>query len=87
MAYYLILARSVTYAQRMQRVLDRAGISSRIFRAPRDLTDLGCAYTLKVAVKDLRQALTALHREGLNPIQIFLFQRGLYQEVREVSDP
>ena len=42
--HYLIIARSVTYAQRMQRVLGRAGIRSRIFRAPRDLTDRGCAY-------------------------------------------
>ena len=81
MAYYLILARSVTYAQRMQRALDRVGINSRIFRAPRELTDLGCAYALKLAVKDLREALMVLHREGLDPIQIFLFQRGLYQEV------
>ena len=39
--YDLILARSVTYAQRMQKTLDRAGIRCRIFRAPRDLTDLG----------------------------------------------
>ena len=42
--YDLILARSVTYAQRMQRALNRAGIRSQLFRAPRDLTDLGCAY-------------------------------------------
>lgn len=41
MEYYLILARSVTYAQRMQRTLGRTGIRSQIFRAPRDLTDLG----------------------------------------------
>ena len=39
MEYYLILARSVTYAQRMQKTLDRAGIRCRIFRAPRDLTE------------------------------------------------
>ena len=43
MEYDLILARSVTYAQRMQSVLNRIGIRSQIFRAPRDLTDLGCA--------------------------------------------
>lgn len=45
MEYDLILARSVTYAQRMQSVLNRIGIRSQIFRAPRDLTDLGCAYS------------------------------------------
>ena len=81
MEHYLILARSVTYAQRMQRALDRAGISSRVYRAPRDLTSLGCAYALRLAPRDLREALLTLHRENLNPVQIFLYQRGLYQEV------
>ena len=81
MEHYLILARSVTYAQRMQRALDRAGISSRVYRAPRDLTNLGCAYALRLAPRDLREALLTLHRENLNPVQIFLYQRGLYQEV------
>ena len=34
MEQYLIIARSVTYAQRMQRALGRAGIACRIYRAP-----------------------------------------------------
>ena len=49
MEYYLILARSVTYAQRMQSALNRIGIRSQIFRAPRDLTDLGCAYLVRIS--------------------------------------
>ena len=48
MEHYLIIARSVTYAQRMQKTLDRGGIHSRIFRAPRELTDLGCAYAVQI---------------------------------------
>lgn len=80
MEHYLILARSVTYAQRMQKALDRAGIASRVYRAPRDLTNLGCAYALRVAPKDLREALSALHREKLSPVQIFAYYQGKYQE-------
>jgi hypothetical protein len=79
--HYLIIARSVTYAQRMQRVLARAGIRCQIFRAPRELTELGCAYAVRVAVSDLTAALTTIHRESLDPVQIFLYQRGIYQEV------
>lgn len=82
MEHYLILARSVTYAQRMQRALGRTGIRCQIFRAPRDLTDLGCAYAVRIAVSDLAPALMTLRRESLNPVQIFLYQRGLYQEVK-----
>ena len=81
MEHYLILARSVTYAQRMRRALERAGIRCRVFRAPRELTDLGCAYALRLATGDLSRALVVLHGEGLDPVQVFLFQRGLYREV------
>ena len=81
MDHYLIIARSVTYAQRMQRVLARAGIRCQIFRAPRELTELGCAYAVRIAVSDLPGALTALHRDGLDPVQIFIYQQGQYQEV------
>lgn len=81
MEHYIILARSVTYAQRMRRSLDRAGIRCQIFRPPRDLTNLGCAYAVRVSPHDLPEALAALHRDGLNPVQIFVYQQGFYQEV------
>ena len=70
MENYLIIARSVTYAQRMQNVLGRAGIRCRIFRAPRDLTDLGCAYAVQIQAGDLSRALTTLHRASLDPARL-----------------
>ena len=81
MDYYLILARSVTYAQRMQFALVRAGLRCQIFRAPRELTDVGCAYAVRLAAADLADALTVLHRAALDPVQIFLNQRGVFREV------
>ena len=81
MEHYLIIARSVTYAQRMQKTLYRAGIRCQIFRAPRDLTDAGCAYAVRVRPEDLSAALPALHRESLDPVRIFVAQRGVYREV------
>lgn len=81
MDYYLILARSVTYAQRMQKVLDRAEIRSQIFRAPRDVTDLGCAYVVRLNISDFSPALNMLHRAALMPVQIFLYQDGHFREV------
>lgn len=81
MEHYLIIARSVTYAQRMQRTLNRAGIRCQIFRAPRDLSDAGCAYAVRIQAADLAAALPALHRESLDPVRIFVAQRGVYREV------
>ena len=80
--HYLIIARSVTYAQRMQRALGLAGIPSQIYRAPRDLTDTGCAYAVQLSAPDLASALQVLHRERLDPVQIFLSQKGSFLEVR-----
>ena len=81
MEHYLIIARSVTYAQRMQKTLDRAGIRCQIFRAPRELIEAGCAYAVRIQSEDLSAALLALHREALAPVQIFVSQRGFYREV------
>ena len=81
MEYYLILARSVTYAQRMQRVLERTGVRCQIFRGPRDLTDRGCAYAVQIAEGDLTAALTALRGASMDPAEIFLSQRGTFREV------
>jgi len=78
----LILARSVTYAQRMQKALMRAGIRCGVFRAPRELTERGCAYVVKVAAYDLAPALTVLYEASLQPLQIFHFSEGRYQEVQ-----
>lgn len=82
MEYYLILARSVTYAQRMQSALSRVGISTQIYRAPRDLTDFGCAYLVRLRIEDLTAALPVLRRAGLGPVRVYL-QRG--GDIREVG--
>ena len=81
MDVYLIIARSVTYAQRMQRALEQAGIRCRIFRAPRELSETGCAYTVEISSADLTQALQCLYKAQLAPVQIYLSQRGHSREV------
>ena len=82
MEQYVILARSVTYAQRMQKLLGQAGIRCQISRAPRDLTDLGCAYILRLDEKNVAQALTILRLEGFDPHRLFLTSQGRYREVQ-----
>ena len=82
MEHYLVLARSVTYAQRMQQAVNRAGIRCQMFRAPRDLSDSGCAYAIKVGFEDLAAALRAIYGAALGPVRVFLYQSGTYREVR-----
>lgn len=81
MEHYWIIARSVTHAQRMQSILARAGIPGRIFRSPRDLTNLGCAYAVEIPERYLTAAVSILHRAALPPVQIFHTDNGRFQEV------
>ena len=83
MEHYLIIARSVTYAQRMQRALARSGIRSRIFRAPRDLTDRGCAYAVRLRPGTLEAALTCLLAAGIKPLAVYHHTREGYREAAQ----
>ena len=82
MPHYLLLSRSITYAQRMCRVLERAGITARYLRPPARLTDRGCGYAVRVSSKDLEAARRLLREEGLEPKRIFYTDgRGAYREI------
>ena len=82
MVYYLIVCRSLTYAQRKARVLERAGISGYIMRAPKLISGEGCSHCVKVAERWLAPALKVLNREGLGPKRVFLQnEEGSYSEV------
>ena len=82
MVYYLIVCRSLTYAQRTARVLERAGISGYIMRAPKLISGEGCSHCVKVAERWLAPALKVLNREGLGPKRVFIQnEEGSYSEV------
>lgn len=43
MLYYLIVCRSLTYAQRTAAALERAGITAHILRSPKSIAGEGCS--------------------------------------------
>ena len=53
MLYYLIICRSLTYAQRTAAALGRAGITAHIFRTPRQIAGEGCSHCVKIRQHDL----------------------------------
>lgn len=82
MLYYLIVCRSLTYAQRTERALARAGISAHILRAPKAVDGEGCSHAVKVSERNLSAALTTLARVALSPKRIFVvYGDGSYKEV------
>lgn len=65
MDVFLITFRSVTYAQRGERVLGRAGIWCSLQRTPRWMEEQGCGYSLRVQTGDILRAVELLRREQL----------------------
>lgn len=82
MVSYLIICRSLTYAQRTARVLERAGITGHIMRAPKVVAGEGCSHCVRVAEHRLAAALSVLNREGLGPKRVWMQDAdGGYSEV------
>lgn len=82
MVYYLIVCRSLTYAQRTAAVLERAGITARILRSPKSITGEGCSHAVKVSERHLADALVLLRRADLPPRRVYLTNAdGSYLEV------
>ena len=82
MLYYLIVCRSLTYAQRTAAALERAGITAHTLRSPKSIAGEGCSHSVKISQRSLPDALHILRRTGLTPKQIFITAGdGHYQEV------
>ena len=65
MQHYIIMCRSLTYAQRASRALERASIFASTTKAPQELTKEGCNYGVKVRARDLDRSLDLIKNIGL----------------------
>ncbi len=82
LAYYLLLSRSITHAQRMSASLERMGVNSRIFRPPLGLSDKGCSYALRVNAAHFLAAMKELQASDLLPVRVFYAPGdGAYHEI------
>lgn len=81
METYLLIARSVTHAQRMVRVLESCGIRSGMFRAPTGLTARGCSYAVRIRAEQFTSARLCLAKAELTPLAVFAVDGTDYREV------
>lgn len=72
MKYYYVTFRSVTVAQRGEKLLSSNRIRCALLRAPRWMEEQGCGYALKIWTGDLNTALELLRREGLALRRIYI---------------
>lgn len=83
MEHYLILAHSVTHAQRLERLLQMNGIPGRSYHAPMELTGgQGCSYAIQVDKNDLAAAMQVIRGAGLRPASVYWSDGATFREVR-----
>ncbi len=81
MNQYLIMCRSLTYAQRAERVLARKGISAVIIKAPQCLLTNGCGYAISLH-RELDRAVLILKNNKLLRGKIYKKEEnGEYKEI------
>lgn len=74
-----ITFRSITPAQRGQRLLRQEGIDAILMRTPRRMEQKGCGYCLRVKSADRDRAVDLLRQENVPFNKVYTSQNG--QEV------
>ena len=82
MGMYYITFRSVTFAQRGERLLSRQNYRVSLLRTPRWMEEQGCGYALKLWSKDLSGAVQFLQDARIQLRRIYAqMEDGHLEEV------
>ena len=81
MEHYLLIARSVTHAQRMEKALRDAGVRGTILRAPTQVNPKGCSYAVRIDAVRIEQARAVLSAMKVPPVHIYAQSSDGYREV------
>jgi len=83
MKTYFVTFRSVTFAQRGESVLQKAGIGCNLQRTPRWMEAQGCGYCLRLSVREAAKAVALLRQKQVPMRKIYLqLEDGDIQEVQ-----
>lgn len=78
-----ITFRSITYAQRCERVFTAEGIKCHMRRSPRWMEERGCSYGVEAKLTELKQGLDILRREEIPFRKSYMFHPdGVVEELR-----
>ena len=69
-----ITFRSVTYAQRGEKLLLSVQIRCSLQRTPRWMEEQGCGYCLRLQEKDVRRAVELLRKNGIDLRKVYIQQ-------------
>lgn len=72
MKFYYVTFRSVTFAQRGERLLQDSGVRCTLQRTPRWMEERGCGYSLRLWTDDVRPALVLLREKQIPMRKVYL---------------
>lgn len=76
------MCRSMTYAQKSVKLLERSGIYGNVVKAPQELTGKGCGYAVSL-FRNAERAAAILKKNELISGRIYMRdESGSYREVR-----
>ena len=83
MKFYYITFRSVTYAQRGEKMLNQRNIRCTLQRTPRCMEEQGCGYCLRLRTDDIMPAVRLLRGAQVPFRRVYVQSRdGDVEEVR-----
>ncbi len=69
MSSVFLTSKSLTYAQRMERILRKSGISAHIERPGIEISERGCAYAVVVSEGYFAEVIDMLRHNNLLPVK------------------
>ena len=82
MRFYFITFRSVTYAQRAEKLLTQRGIRVSLMRTPRWMEEQGCGYSLRLRHQDALQGTKVLKENRIAYRKVYLQgDHGSFEEL------
>ena len=72
MKFYYVTFRSVTFAQRGEQVLQKAGLRCTLLRTPKWMEAQGCGYSLRLWTNEIGRGLEVLDRAGVRYRKVYI---------------
>ena len=72
MYFYFITFRSVTFAQRAEKLLNQQGYRVNLMRTPRWMEEQGCGYALKLWTNDIAAAVRLLRESRIQLRRVYV---------------
>ena len=83
MRFYFITFRSVTFAQRAEKLLQQKNIRVTLMRTPRWMEEQGCGYALKVWTNTVSESVSLLRENRISLRKVYAQREdGELEEVR-----